>query len=721
MSSARTDAESSVVEAGTARFWGSAPSEAEEERGTDERPAELAAPRSPDRPRSEGAEELAEDSSGAERFWDDGLIARRAATSAEADGRTVEGRPSRVVRSRAVDADTAEPVPSGAPDEERPAGPRQDGPEPEAAVREESETASTDAVDVMEEAAPPSATATIEAPLRPSEEPSEPLEGVPGEEGLAQRLRALRELVIRSRGRVDEESLVDAVRLLSETGDRRTISRTFTTVALAGATGSGKSALFNALAGGEISESGVARPTTREPLACTWVGPHAEGAERVLDRLAVGARSRRWMRDPELNGLVLIDLPDHDSTVEVHRQQVDRLLSLVDAVVWVVDPEKYADAALHERYLRPLAGYSEVTVVVLNQSDRLPGDAREMVLDDLRRLLDEDGVALGEHGEPGAQVLATSAVTGAGVPELRENLVELVRDRHAASRRLAADLDQVVEGLRPYYVTEAEAPAGLTEEAYEEFDDRLAASVGAVAEGEAAERLWRRQARHACATPWSRMVRRRRAKAVARTRTEEERETRTPSGEASADPLWTARPVLAEAVRSLTQQASDGLPPNWARSVRDAAWRGADGLPEALDTTVAPARRTSAGAAEEEPVTPRPRWWTVVRCTQSLLVGLLGLGAVWGVAVVLGLLPGPLWAAAAVCGGALVAGPLLAWGTGLAARGPARAYGLEREKQLRRLAAGCGRLRVLEPVAAEWARYEEVRERYLVATGVDAS
>ncbi len=65
-----------------------------------------------------------------------------------------------------------------------------------------------------------------------------------------------------------------------------------------------------------------------------------------------------------LDGLVLLDLPDHDSTELSHRLEVDRLVQLVDVLVWVVDPQKYADAALHDRYLKPLAGYADVMIVV---------------------------------------------------------------------------------------------------------------------------------------------------------------------------------------------------------------------------------------------------------------------------------------------------------------------------------------------------------------------
>ena len=52
-----------------------------------------------------------------------------------------------------------------------------------------------------------------------------------------------------------------------------------------------------------------------------------------------------------------------------------------------------------------------------------------------------------------------------------------------------------------------------------------------------------------------------------------------------------------------------------------------------------------------------------------------------------------------------------------AARGPARRYGQEAERRLREAAAGCGRARVLDPVAAELVRYREVREQYVTVAG----
>ncbi|MFP8882446.1 GTPase [Streptomyces mangrovi] len=546
------------------------------------------------------------------------------------------------------------------------------------------------------------------------------------EEALRERLRALRELVGLSRTRLDGEVLAEAGRILDEVTARGRLSRAYTTVAVAGATGSGKSMLFNTLAGVQLSETGLRRPTTSLPVACVWETEWDGGADGLLERMGVPPRARRRVqpRDPALRGLVLIDLPDHDSAAPGHREQVDRMLRLVDAVVWVTDPEKYADAVLHERYLRPLAGHAEVTFVVLNQVDRLPGDAVDTVMDDLRRLLDEDGMALGEHGEPGATVLALSALTGQGVGELRDSLRELASGRRAAALRLSADVDGAVARLRPVYMADTpQGPAGLTERAREEFEDRLACAVGAWAAGQTAERLWLRHAEQACGTPWARLLRR--------------YETRRGRGETAAAPavpgagpasgdgagdgdgavapetVAVARPVLAQAVRALAEEASAGLPQPWARSVRDAAWRGALGLPEALEDAIA-----SAEDDGDEVRPPRPRWWTVVSCAQWLMLAVQLLGLYLLVDLIAG---GPgwggVWLPVALLTGGALGGPLLAGCCRIAARGPARAYGLEEERGLRRLATGWGQAWVLEPVAAELLRYREVREQYVIAAG----
>ncbi|MFJ9242417.1 GTPase [Streptomyces sp. NPDC101776] len=518
---------------------------------------------------------------------------------------------------------------------------------------------------------------------------------------LRSRLDALRELVGLSRTRLDSGTLAEAGRVLDEAAARRRLSGQHTVVAIAGATGSGKSQLFNALAGVPISETGVRRPTTAAPIACSW----SDGAATLIDRIGIPGRLRRRPlqsaeMEAQLRGLVLIDLPDHDSAAVAHREQVDRVLALVDAVIWVVDPEKYADAILHERYLRPMAGHAEVMFVVLNQIDRLPGEAADQVLDDLRRLLDEDGIALGEYGEPGATVLSLSALTGDGIPELREVLGQFVADRGAAARRISADVDAAAWRLRPVYATGRRT--GLSEEARDEFAARLADSVGATAAGEAAERAWLRNANRACGTPWLRLWRWYNDRREPTT-------GRLPI-RAQADEEATARQRVEQAVRTVADRASGGLPTPWAQAVREAAVRGSQGLPEALDELAA-----RAGLPVGRP--PRPGWWPAAVLAQASMTILQVVGGIWLLGQIIGFMAPNLGVPVLLMVAGIIGGPLVEWSCRMAARGPARRYGLDAERRLREAAAGCGRARVLDPLAAELLRYREVREQYARVTG----
>ncbi|WP_030077621.1 MULTISPECIES: YfjP family GTPase [Streptomyces] len=571
------------------------------------------------------------------------------------------------------------------------------------------------------------------APRTPDQDEAQPqVEAyTPADGPLPTRLDALRELVGLSRARLDRDTLAEAGRVLDEAAARQRLSSRHTVIAIAGATGSGKSTLFNALAGAPISDTGLRRPTTSQPIACSWT----DGAAGLLDRLAVPGRLRRRPHpgpaafDEALQGLVLVDLPDHDSAATEHRDQVDRVLALVDAVIWVVDPEKYADAALHERYLRPLAGHAEVTFVVLNQTDRLPGESADLVLDDLRRLLDEDGIALGEHGEPGATVMSLSALTGDGVPELREMVGRFVQDRTAATRRLSADIDAAAARLRPVYV--AEGRPGLGERAREEFTDRLAEAVGAAAAGQAAEREWRRNASRACGTPWLRLWRWYENRGLPGSLDRMGQALTPPEEE------LTARQRVEQAVRIVADGAADGLPGPWAQAVREAAFTGARGLPEALDELAvkagAPAPSKRGGGTEAGPASvagsplgappggrpakpPRPKWWPAAVLAQVSMTLLQIFGGLWLVGQIIGVLEPGLVTPALIMLAGVVGGPLVEWSCAAAIRGPARRYGQDAERRLREAAAGCGRARVLDPVAAELVRYREVRERYVTVT-----
>ena len=138
---------------------------------------------------------------------------------------------------------------------------------------------------------------------------------------------------------------------------------------------------------------------------------------------------------------MLLDLPDHDSTAVAHRLEVDRLVGLVDLLVWVVDPQKYADEALHRGYLRPLVGHDDVMVVVLNQVDRLAEAEVETCLKDLRRLLDADGLTT----RPDPRDVGPRAGTASS--ELRELLEGVVQGHSAFLTRTNADLDEAARRL----------------------------------------------------------------------------------------------------------------------------------------------------------------------------------------------------------------------------------------------------------------------------------
>ena len=243
-----------------------------------------------------------------------------------------------------------------------------------------------------------------------------------------------------------QELLTEAEALLRRSGERMRMSASHTVVALAGGTGSGKSSLFNALAGANFSPAGVTRPTTKHSHACVW---GMEGAAPLLDWLGV-QRRHRYARasaldegEASLTGMLLLDLPDHDSVVTGSAALVDRLVKMADMLVWVLDPLKYADASVHRRYLVPLAGHAAVTTVVLNQVDTLSPDQAADCEADLRRLLDAEGLTE-------TQVLVTSATTGAGLDELRRVLADAVAVRQAAAERITADIDALLERFAVY-------------------------------------------------------------------------------------------------------------------------------------------------------------------------------------------------------------------------------------------------------------------------------
>ncbi|THJ04643.1 ABC transporter, partial [Nocardioides sp.] len=255
---------------------------------------------------------------------------------------------------------------------------------------------------------------------------------------LQRRIDGLEAAVAAARGRLDDELLDEVEASVARSTQRLRTSATHTIVAIAGSTGSGKSTTFNALAGVELSASGAQRPTTSTVKALVWSD---EDVDETLDWLGVPTADRHHRatlspcppRSRLPDGLVLLDLPDHDSVQLAHHEEAERVVALADLLVWVVDPQKYADAAIHHRFLRPLAGHPDVVMVVLNHIDTVPDELRQTMLRDVRSTLTVDGIR-------DARVLATSARDGTGIDELRTAIRRRVEEKRSVTLRVEADL-----------------------------------------------------------------------------------------------------------------------------------------------------------------------------------------------------------------------------------------------------------------------------------------
>ncbi|MFI6540012.1 GTPase [Nonomuraea sp. NPDC050547] len=514
---------------------------------------------------------------------------------------------------------------------------------------------------------------------------------------LDDRLNALLEAADLAGGRLPADVVAAAREVAHRAGVRRSLSVDHTVAALAGATGSGKSSLFNELTGAELATVGVTRPTTSTAQAALWDG---DGAGPLLDWLEI-PRRHAVAADTGMAGLVLLDLPDHDSIELGHRLEVDRLVEVVDLLVWVLDPQKYADAAVHERYLRPLARHREVMVVVLNQIDRLPPAAVSRCLADLRRLLADDGL-------DGVPVLGVSARTGAGLPELRALLGEKVAARLSWAGRLSADVATAADALAATGSGAVEVSGRLSGGVSKALTAALGAAAGVPLVVDAVGKAHRHRAVVATGWPVTRWVRRFRPDPLRRLRigvssaATGEIVGKTSLPEASA----VQKAQVETAIRDVGEAAADGLPGVWAAAVRRAARSRAGELADALDKAVS---ITSLRAAR------RPRWWRAVGAVQWVVFAAMAAGALWlGVLFGLGYLrlpepPTPTvlevpWPTVLLVGGAL-AGVLVALLSRVAAwiGGRRRARGTA--KALRAAVGEVARTDVLDPVTTELDRY----------------
>lgn len=215
---------------------------------------------------------------------------------------------------------------------------------------------------------------------------------------------------------------------------------------IGGSTGSGKSTLVNAVLRERVSNPGVIRPTTRQPvLVANPADADWFNSPQVLPGLArshgAGDEQSTTLRIvptgsiPE--GLALLDAPDFDSIDDRNRALASQLLAAADLWVFVTTPARYADQLVWN-FLHDAASRGIEVVVVLNRLDEASADT---VPDDLRRMMDEAGL----HG---ATVFTVPFVPDLGgdnpeeflqdtlVAELRSYLTGLAED--SAARRAVA-------------------------------------------------------------------------------------------------------------------------------------------------------------------------------------------------------------------------------------------------------------------------------------------
>ncbi|MGA8846755.1 MAG: GTPase [Nocardioides sp.] len=523
---------------------------------------------------------------------------------------------------------------------------------------------------------------------------------------LGARIDGLDAAVAAGRGRLDD-ALLDEVAAIAERGaGRLRLSAQHTVVAIAGATGSGKSSTYNALTGLELSSTGVRRPTTSWASACVW---GSEGAEDLLAWLGIPARHQSMRdsmldlarEDRALEGVVLLDLPDHDSTEVAHHLEVDRLVQLADLLVWVLDPQKYADAAVHDRYLAPLSSHAGVMVVVLNHIDTVPEDRRQSMIDDVRRLLDLDGLRE-------VPVFAVSARHGIGIDDLRSEIAARASAKKLTRERIEADLRSAAGRL-------AEASGSgkartLRPARIRDLEEAFADSAGVPVVVEAVERSTRLKAGRA--TTWPLLS------IFSRLRPDPLKRLGLDLGDAGAALRGSSRSSLPATtpvqraridseVRALADDASSGLGSPWVQSVRRASVARLPELSDRLDSAMA---RTDLGAST------LPVWASVVRVLQWLLIITAVVGGAWTALLVVGGslpeqqyqvagMPLPLLMLVAGVG----AGILLA----LVCRGlvaaTARTRAASADRTLREQVHAVATELVIDPVGAELAAYSEMQ------------
>ena len=464
----------------------------------------------------------------------------------------------------------------------------------------------------------------------------------------ARSVASLKDAISYGEGRVPETVLLDAAETLERLSQRRELSTEHTVIGFFGATGSGKSTLFNAIAGQNIALSAPTRPTTSTVQAAIW---EAEGSEELLDWLGIdkrvypqtqalaaegeategneaggnnkatgGAAAPNAVTEPapglfnrirravggrgemrtRTGGLILLDMPDFDSVTTTNRDLAARMMRYVDVLVWVVDPQKYADAVIHRDFMVPLAASGAQALCVLNQADKLAPAEVPAVLASLTRLLQAEGTEAHLLAAP----IAVSARTGEGVDVLRDLLAQVAAAKSLSLQRTDAQLHATASQLRTYAGGEGTVLAGAYAlEAEQKLVKACYASSQAEQVLQAATASYRRAAGQHTGWILTRWMSRLKADPLRRLHLGQQDETKSASKAekssgmlgsdsenapelvaSSLPPLSAAQKAgMANAVRQYSKQMAARIDEPWKRSMKEAALSREAELPELLE------------------------------------------------------------------------------------------------------------------------------------------
>jgi GTP-binding protein EngB required for normal cell division len=229
------------------------------------------------------------------------------------------------------------------------------------------------------------------------------------------------------------------------------IEGSFLTIGLLGGTGVGKSTLMNALAGSNIASTSHRRPHTEKVL----VYRHIEANH--LPPLPLG--SVPWHeithQAKAVQQILLCDLPDFDSLMGEHREQVLQFMEHLDILVWVTSPEKYADGRFYE-LLRTVPKARQNFYFVLNKTDLLfQGEPLETGYKQTASVVKKYQEHIIENGIPEPVFYALSASEAAStdqispwnqIPAFRQEIFRQ-RDAKQVTAIKTANLDREVQQI----------------------------------------------------------------------------------------------------------------------------------------------------------------------------------------------------------------------------------------------------------------------------------